>query len=104
MIARLLEFLSIFSPPNMPHECQPVPTTFGGREGRIGNTVRKVNGLEMRGLAMEWVVWRRFYLNKNTSAASNGLGPLESLEAQGEKYAGLPSLTTRNDMERAIET
>ena len=57
-----------------------------------------------RGLAVGWAVWRRSYLNRNASATSSGLGPSESMEAQGRERAGSQSLTTRNGMEPAIKT
>jgi hypothetical protein len=93
-----------FSSPNMPHECPPVRTmTFG----RTSNWERCLGGQWIRnerGLAMGWAVWRWSYLNRNASAASSGLGPSESVEAQDGERAGSQSLTTRNGMQRAIET
>jgi len=53
-----------------------------------------------RGLAVGWAVWRRSYLNRNASAASSGLGPSESVQAQGGERARSQSLTTRNAGDR----
>jgi len=49
-----------------------------------------------------WVVWRRSYLNRNASVAPSGLGPSESVEAQGGECARLQSLMTRNAGDRYI--
>jgi len=104
--ARLFEFpMSLyFSPPNMPHKWRPVwTTTFL----RTSDWERFLGGQWIRnerGLTVGWVVWGQSYLNRNASVAFSGLGPSESVEAQGGERSGSQSLTTRNGMERAIET
>jgi len=93
-----------FSPPNMPHKWRPVWTTMFLR---MSDWERFLGGQWIRnerGLTVGWVVWGQSYLNRNASVAFSGLGPSESVEAQGGECAGSQSLTTRNGMERAIET
>jgi hypothetical protein len=65
--------------------CRPVRrTTFGG----TSNWERCLGGQWVRNeraLAVEWAVCRWSYQNRIASAASSGLGPSESVEAQGRR-------------------
>jgi hypothetical protein len=76
-----------FSPPYMPHERRPLRmTTFGGREGRIGNIAWEDRGFEripsnVGTSGMETVLPGP----ENASAASCGLGLSESVKWRAEQ-------------------
>ena len=63
----------------------------------MGTLLRRTAGLRGCRLAMEWAVWRWYYLSRNASPASSSLGSRWLREGEG---AGSSSLTTRSGRAR----